>query len=134
MKFSRCLAFVFLAAAVLPAPRMSSQQVAAAQSTAVPRLVTFSAKALDGQHLPVTGIAGVTFSIYKDQYVGAALWVETQNVQADKAGNFTAQLGATKTGGMPLDLFTSGEARWLGINQSVSVNAFRCGWTSLGMK
>jgi hypothetical protein len=114
MQFSRCFAFAFLVAAVFPA-RMSSQQVAATQSTAVPRLVTFSGKALDPQHLPVTGIAGVTFSIYKDQYEGAALWVETQNVQADKAGNFTAQLGATKAGGMPLDLFTSGEARWLGV-------------------
>src|SRR5450432_3075915 len=114
MKFSRCLAFAFLVAAVFPA-RMNSQQVSAAQPTAVPHLVNFSGKAIDDRQKPIAGAAGITFSIYKGQYEGAALWIETQNVQADNAGNFTAQLGATKTGGMPLDLFTSGEARWLGV-------------------
>jgi len=114
MKFSRCLAFAFLVAAMFPA-RMNSQQISAAQPTAVPRLVNFSGKATDDRQKPITGVAGITFSIYKDQYEGVALWIETQNVQSDHAGNFTAQLGATKTGGMPLDLFTSGEARWLGV-------------------
>jgi len=114
MKFSRCLAFAFLVAAVFPA-RMISQQISAAQPTAVPHLVNFSGKATDERQKPVAGVAGITFSIYKDQYAGAALWIETQSVATDKAGNFTAQLGATKTGGMPLELFTSGEARWLGV-------------------
>jgi hypothetical protein len=43
------------------------------------------------------------------------LWLETQNVQADAKGNYTVQLGATKPDGLPLDLFSSGEARWLGV-------------------
>src|SRR5450432_3524934 len=114
MKFSRCLAFAFLVAAVFPA-RMISQQISAAQPTAVPHLVNFSGRATDERQQPIAGVAGITFSIYKDQYAGAALWIETQSVAIDKAGNFTAQLGATKTGGMPLELFTSGEARWLGV-------------------
>jgi hypothetical protein len=41
--------------------------------------------------------------------------METQNVQADAKGNYIVQLGATKPDGLPLDLFTSGEARWLGV-------------------
>ena len=41
--------------------------------------------------------------------------METQNVMADAKGNYTVQLGATKPDGLPLDLFTSGEARWLGV-------------------
>ena len=41
--------------------------------------------------------------------------METQNVQADTEGNYTAQLGATKLEGLPLDLFASGEPRWLGV-------------------
>ncbi len=64
---------------------------------------------------PVSGIAGVTFSIYKDQYEGAPLWIETQNVQANAKGNYVAQLGATTPDGLPLELFTSGDARWLGV-------------------
>jgi hypothetical protein len=81
----------------------------------VPRLVNYSGKALDAQGRPLSGIAGVTFSIYKDQYDGAPLWLETQNVQADSKGNYTIQLGATEPEGLPLELFTSGEGRWLGI-------------------
>ncbi len=41
--------------------------------------------------------------------------METQNVNADGKGSYTAQLGAASTEGLPLDLFTSGGARWLGV-------------------
>ena len=80
-----------------------------------PRLVNFSGKAADAQGKAISGVAGVTFAIYKDQYEGAPLWLETQNIQADPKGNYTIQLGATKPDGLPLDLFNSGEARWLGV-------------------
>src|SRR5260370_37139246 len=86
-----------------------------ATSSAVPRLVKFSGVVKDEQGLPQSGVAGVTFALYKDQSGGAPLWLETQNVQADAKGNYTVQLGATKTEGLSLDLFPSGEARWLGV-------------------
>jgi hypothetical protein len=81
----------------------------------VPRLVNYSGRVLDEQGKPQSGIAGVTFSIYKDEYEGSPLWLETQNVSADSKGNYIVQLGATKSEGLPLELFTSGEARWLGV-------------------
>jgi hypothetical protein len=84
-------------------------------SASVPRLVNFSGKATDAQRRSISGATGVTFSIYKEQYEGSPLWMETQNVQADKSGNYTAQLGATKSEGLPIELFSSGEARWLGV-------------------
>ena len=87
----------------------------AASSSVVPRLVSFSARAIDATGKPIGGIAGVSFAIYKDQYEGAPLWMETQNVQADAKGNYSVQLGATKSEGLPLELFSSGEARWLGV-------------------
>jgi hypothetical protein len=77
--------------------------------------VNFTGKAADVQGKPISGIAGVTLAIYKEQYEGAPLWLETQNVQADARGNYTVQLGATKPDGLPLDLFSSGDARWLGV-------------------
>jgi hypothetical protein len=89
--------------------------MAAQPSTVVPRLVSFSGKAVDAQGKPVFGTAGATFAIYKDQSGGTPLWIETQNVAADAKGNYTAQLGATKSEGLPLDLFISGEGRWLGV-------------------
>jgi len=62
-----------------------------------------------------TGIAGITFALYKDQEGGAPLWLETQNVTVDSSGRYAVQLGSTTTQGLPADLFASGEARWLGI-------------------
>jgi len=61
------------------------------------------------------GVVGFTFAIYKDQEGGAALWMETQNLQVDGKGHYTALLGSTKPEGMPRDIFSTGEARWVGI-------------------
>ena len=93
----------------------SAGQQTATQSAAVPRLVNFSGKAADSLGRSIPGSAGVTFAIYREQIDGAPLWIETQTVTLDTKGNYTAQLGATKPAGLPLDLFTSGEARWLGV-------------------
>lgn len=99
--------------AILPSLLVGQQTE---NSTAVvPRLVNFSGRAIDATGKPVSGIAGVTFSIYKDQYEGAPLWMETQNVQANAKGNYVVQLGAITPDGLPLELFTSGDARWLGV-------------------
>jgi len=71
-------------------------------------LVNFSGRATDTQGKAISDIAGVTFAIYKDQSEGAPLWMETQNVQVDARGNYTVQLGATRSDGLPLELFSSG--------------------------
>ena len=81
----------------------------------VPRLVNYSGKAVDDEGNAISGMAGVTFAIYSEQSGGSPLWTETQNIQADSKGNYTAPMGAAEPQGLPLDLFTSGEARWLGI-------------------
>jgi len=96
---------------------LAGQETPTSRAT-VPRLVNFSGRAADAQGKPIAGISGVTFAIYKDQFEGAPLWLETQNVAADARGNYTVQLGATRPAGLPLDLFSSGEARWLGVQVS----------------
>jgi hypothetical protein len=93
----------------------ASSSAGQATSSAVPRLVKFSGVVKDEQGRPQSGVAGVTFALYKDQEGGAALWLETQNVQADSSGRYTVFLGASKPDGLPVDLFMSGEARWLGV-------------------
>jgi trimeric autotransporter adhesin len=93
-----------------------AQQGASTQSSApVPRMVNFTGKTTDFQGKAIPGIVGATFAIYKDQYEGSSLWLETQNVQADTKGNYIVHLGATRPEGLPLDLFSSGDARWLGV-------------------
>jgi hypothetical protein len=81
----------------------------------VPRLVKFAGAFKDELGNPRTGVVGVTFALYKGQEGGAALWLETQNVELDEQGRYTVLLGATKSEGLPLELFTSGEPRWLGV-------------------
>ena len=92
-----------------------AQQVptqASTQTAAVPHLVKFSGtvKATSGQAL-----TGITFALYREDQGGAPLWVETQSVQLDSSGRYSVMLGVTKADGLPADLFTSGEARWLGV-------------------
>ena len=112
MKLS-AIAFYCLAVSMCCFPLNAQTQAPAA--TVVPRLVNFSGRATNERGNVIAGSAGVTFAIYKEQYEGVPLWLETQNVQADGKGNYTVQLGATKSDGLPLELFSSGEARWLGV-------------------
>jgi len=83
-----------------------------AQKQSVPHLVQFSGTVQQAAARPV---AGITFALYKDQEGGAPMWMETQNVALDENGPYTALLGSTKRDGLPAELFTSGEARWLGV-------------------
>src|SRR6202030_748983 len=45
---------------------------------------------------------------------GDALWQEVQNVVVETDAHYSVLMGATQNEGMPLNLFTSGEPRWLG--------------------
>jgi hypothetical protein len=56
----------------------------------------------------------VTFALYADQEGGSPIWMETQNVQADGSGEYTALLGATRNDGIPAEVFGGGQ-RWLGV-------------------
>ncbi|HLY61229.1 MAG TPA: hypothetical protein VKV95_10805, partial [Terriglobia bacterium] len=91
------------------------QAIGASPGTTVPRLMKFSGALHDAAGKPVLGIVDVTFSLYNTEAGGEALWFETQSVQADDLGRYTALLGAMHTDGLPVDLFTSGDVRWLGI-------------------
>ena len=87
-------------------------------SAQVPRLIRFSASAKDESGKPLTGTLGITFSIYKDQDGGAPLWMETQNVRADESGHYSVLLGLNTSEGLPLDIFNSGDAHWIGAQIS----------------
>jgi hypothetical protein len=83
------------------------------KSSVVPNFVKFSGTAKDVGGKPITGVVGVTLALYQEEAGGAALWMETQNVHADAAGHYNVSLGAEKL--LPVELFTSGEARWLAV-------------------
>ena len=81
-----------------------------ATSPATPTLIKFG-----GTINSASGTVDVNFALYAEQTGGAPLWLETQNVTLDANGRYTIYLGANHTNGVPMDLFASGEARWLGV-------------------
>jgi hypothetical protein len=94
----------------------SAQQTAITNtSVVVPPLVKFSGTLNDARGKPLSGAVGVTFALYKEEQGGAPLWLETQNVTADKNGHYTVMLGSSTSTGLPADIFVAGEARWLAI-------------------
>ncbi len=96
---------------------MAAQTAGSASASAqVPPLIQFSNVATDEGGNTLSGVVKLTFSLYAAQQGGDPLWTETQNnVQLDPTGHYSVQLGITKPGGVPTTLFTTGEARWLGV-------------------
>ena len=129
LRSSSAVVFGFLALALSAVAQTSSPNSNPVNSTAVdsatasasdlvPRLIRFSGTAKDETGKPLTGVLGVTFALYKDEQGGAPLWLETQNVQADLNGHYTALLGSATQDGVPLSLFSSAEVHWIGTQIS----------------
>jgi hypothetical protein len=94
----------------------AQQSVAAAANATVPPLIPFASVATDDGGNSLSGVVNITFSLYAAQQGGAPLWTETQNnIQLDSTGHYSVQLGVTQPNGVPATLFTTGEARWLGV-------------------
>ena len=91
----RCRAFL-LGALCLALVPPTFAQTPTQTASALPRLVRFGGTAKDAGGAPLSGVAGITFSLYAEQTGGAPLWQETQNVTADSSGRYSALLGATK--------------------------------------
>jgi hypothetical protein len=93
-------------------------QTSTQTASALPRLVRFGGTVKDLNGSPLTGVVGITFALYSEKTGAAPLWLETQNVTADNNGHYTVLLGSTKPEGLPADLFTSEQARWVGVQVS----------------
>ena len=94
----------------------AQQSVTTAANATVPPLIPFSSVATDEGGSSLSGVVSITFSLYAAQQGGAPLWTETQNnIQLDPTGHYSVQLGITQPNGVPTTLFTTGEARWLGV-------------------
>ena len=105
--------FVFVLAAVLAIGL--NAQTASTSTTTVPRLVRISNTFHPANGLAAAPVESVTLSVYNEQSGGTPLWQETQNVNVDAEGHYTVLMGATQNDGVPLDLFSSSEPRWLGV-------------------
>jgi hypothetical protein len=107
-----CVVVGFLSFVLSMAAQTSGSSPASAQ---VPPLIQFSNVATDEGGSSLSGVVNITFSLYNGQTGGEPLWTETQRVELDPTGHYSAQLGITKPAGVPTALFTTGAARWLGV-------------------
>src|SRR5271169_6992854 len=108
-----CVVIGFLSLVLFTVAQTSTQTV-----SALPRLVRFGGTVKDLNGNPLTGVVGITFAFYSEKTGGAPLWLETQNATADGTGHYAVLLGSTKPEGLPADLFTSEQARWVGVQVS----------------
>ena len=103
---------------------MAAQTSGSSSSTSqLQRLVKFSGTLKDMNGNPLTGIVGVTFALYSEQTGSAPLWLETQNVQADKNGHYTVMLGATKSFVCPSSCSPPNRHNGWGYNRRVNRNS-----------
>jgi hypothetical protein len=84
----------------------------AAMATVVPHVVQYS-----GTVAGVTASGPVTlrFALYAAATGGEPVWAEAQTVTVDAKGRYVALLGSTLPAGIPQSVFSSGEAKWLGV-------------------
>jgi len=120
------ITFLFIIAVDAQQPQSSAIETAtpnvsgtASSSANAARLVKFSGSLRDRSGAPLVGTVGVSIAIYKEQQGGTPLWMESQNVLLDSQGNYSLLLGATQSDGLPLELFSTGESRWLGVQAQV---------------
>ena len=91
----------------------SAQQTS---TTSVPNLIRCSGTLKETETVATSSATvGVTFAIYKQQEGGAPVWMETQNVTLGRDGQYSVLLGSTTATGVPGDLFSQQEERWLGV-------------------
>jgi hypothetical protein len=104
------------AIAVAQEAQLKSETANQVSKAVVPRLIRFGGALKEGANKPLQGAQDVTFSLYREEEGGEPLWSETQTVEADVQGRYAVLLGAMHPEGLSTDLFTSGEARWLGVS------------------
>jgi hypothetical protein len=136
MRRPSILAFAWQATVLAGSPNMlhlSGIRYLDSTGSTVPRLVNFSGVLKDSTGKALTGTVALTLSLYAEQDGGSPLWVETQSVQPDDQGHYSLLLGATQPNGLPLDLFTSGTAQWLGVQPELPGAAEQPGVLLVGM-
>ncbi len=112
--------FLFLLLSLVPSCGEAQCAFSATEcGQAVPHFVKFNGVLKSAINATSTGIVPLKFTIYADSIGGGPLWQEVQNTQLDSQGRYEVVLGVTASEGIPVELFTSGEPRWLGVQALV---------------
>jgi hypothetical protein len=108
--------FPILAAFVLAAGFAEEQNsTGAAVEATAPRLIRFSGILKNPFGQPRTGQVSIAFALYASQDASDSLWRENQVINTDNEGRYTVLLGSSQKDGLPVELFSTEQARWLGV-------------------
>lgn len=80
----------------------------------MPRLVKLSGMVKDTSGNALRGTIAVVFALYAQEGDDTPIWQEMQNVNFTD-GRYAVLLGSATQGGIPVNLFQSGESQWLGV-------------------
>ncbi len=116
MRLAKFVSVLVIVLMGLTMPLLAQQNTTAA--AIVPNIINYSGTLLDLNGKPLSGIQGVTFLLYANEEGGAPLWMETQNITPAENGQYTVTLGSTTAHGLPSDLFSNGQAKWLAVQVS----------------
>jgi hypothetical protein len=86
---------------VVPDIPSTSLMATPVPQAAIPRLMKLSGALHDASGKPLTGPLDVTFSLYSTESGGDAIWYETQSLQADDLGPYSALLAPCTPTGCP---------------------------------
>ena len=118
MGFSRVLIYTvtaYLLSCALALAQGDQTSLPSASTATVPRLIRIRGTVRDETGKPLTGGIGITFSLYAGENDQTAVWQESQTAQLDSAGRYSVLLGASNEVGLPQEVFSTGDARWLGV-------------------
>jgi len=87
-------------------------------ASGLPSVMKFTGTLTGSDGQPLRGTVGVNFYLYAEKEGGAPLWMETQNVHADKNGRYSVMLGASGAYGLAAEVFAGSGGRWLGVQAS----------------
>jgi hypothetical protein len=112
------LRLILALALTFPSIALSAQTTTGATATTiqVPRLIRING--ILPEPPAATGISSssdLVFALYAEEAGGEPLWQETQRVEVDVTGHYSALLGSTQPEGLPTELFKSAQAQWLGV-------------------
>jgi hypothetical protein len=134
LTYRRLQIYVWTSALFICSPYWTSGQEATSETasvSAVPPVVRITGSLKDSGGNPRSSTVEITFGIYSQPTGGVALWQETRNVRLDQKGGYSVLLGADVVGGIPVEVFPSGQPRWLSVQPSGEPEQARKFFTSV---
>ena len=91
----------------------SVEETTSAAPNVPPLLIPYRGVMADAAGAPIVGLLSAIFALYEEPSGGVPLWVDIKSVRAGSDGGYIVVLGETTE--FPVDLFSTGAPRWLGV-------------------